>query len=151
MRFSKKIPPGYLDQNKDDEAKFGDLVGWKQILNRAKETSKPIIFVTDEKYDDWWWRINDEIVGTRHELVKEAKDFAGVFFCMYNSRLFHKQAAKYLKRKINQNVNKEITEVTGGSVSQKEMNVSPDKILSSSEESFGAGERIDDSIVGEPK
>jgi predicted nucleic acid-binding protein len=80
IRFSKKIPPGFLDQNKDSEAKFGDLVGWKQIMFYAKKVNKPIIFVTDEKYDDWWWRINKENFGARYELIKEINDFAGVFF-----------------------------------------------------------------------
>jgi hypothetical protein len=150
-RFFKKIPPGYLDQNKDDEAKYGDLVGWKQILNYAKETSKPVIFVTDEKYDDWWWKINDEIIGTRYELVKEIKDHSGVFFCMYNSRLFHKQAAKYLKRKLNQNVAKEITEITEGGTKKDEINISPDQASLVSKEDFGTGEKIGNPTSGEPR
>ena len=112
VRYSKKIPPGYLDNKKEDESKFGDLVGWKEIMIYAKEVNKPVIFITDENDEDWWWRVNGELVGARYELIKEINDYSGVLFCMYNSRLFHKQAAKFLKRKINQAVEKEIKEIT---------------------------------------
>ncbi len=112
VRYEKRIPPGYLDKKKGGEAQFGDLIGWKQILDQAKSTKKPIIFITNEADEDWWWRINGEIVGARYELIKEAKDFAEVFFCMYNWRLFHKRATKYLKRKIDKKVEREIKEIT---------------------------------------
>ncbi len=152
VRFSKKIPPGFLDQNKDSEAKFGDLIGWKQIMLYAKEVKKPVIFVTDEKYDDWWWKVNKEIVGARYELIKEISDYSGVFFCMYNSRLFHKQAAKYLKKKINQNVNKEIKEITEDrNPFKEEINISPNESIVILEENFGTGEKIDNLSSGEPK
>jgi hypothetical protein len=149
-RFSKKIPPGFLDQTKDAEAKYGDLIGWKQILNYAKEVSKPIIFITDEKYEDWWWKINDEIVGPRYELVKEMSVFCGMFFTMYNSRLFHKQAAKFLKRKINQNVNKEITEITESHLPKEEVNVTPNQVKHNLNEELGTGEKTDCLDAGEP-
>lgn len=114
MRYEKKIPPGYLDAKKGVEDQFGDLIGWKQIMIQAKKVQKPIIFVTNETSEDWWWKmkINGEIVGARYELTKEIKDFAGVFFCMYNWRLFHKQAIKYLRRKIDKKIEKEIKEIT---------------------------------------
>jgi predicted transglutaminase-like cysteine proteinase len=74
------------------------------------------------------------------------------FFCMYNSRLFHKQAAKYLKRKINQNVNREIKEITENNIiPNEEINISPNENITSSQENFGTGERVEDLNIGEPK
>ena len=111
LRYDKQVPPGYLDRKKGGEAQFGDLIGWKQILEYAKEIKKPIIFITSENDEDWWWKINGKTIGARHELVKEIKDFSSVFFCMYNWRLFHKQAAKYLKRRVDKKIEKEIRQI----------------------------------------
>lgn len=128
-RNLKRIPPGYLDNKKHDESKFGDLVGWNQIMIYANEIKKPIIFITDENDEDWWWKINGEMAGARYELIKEIGDYAGVFFCMYNSRLFHKQAAKFLKRKINQEVEKEIKEITENKMHNSNLVASSDDIV----------------------
>jgi hypothetical protein len=132
-RYTKKTPPGYLDDKKDNEAKFGDLIGWKQILNYAKGAQKPIIFINDEDDEDWWWRVKGELVGARYELTKEIKDFAGVFFCMYNSRLFHKQAAKYLKRKLDKKITEEIKEITERKRAVEEISVSSEESVTPTE------------------
>lgn len=133
-RYAKKIPPGYLDDKKDSETKFGDLIGWKQIMIYAKQAQKPIIFINDEDDEDWWRRIKGELVGARYELTKEMKDFADVFFCMYNSKLFHKQATKYLKRKVDKKVVEEIKEITEKKhTDDEEKSVSFEKSITPSE------------------
>lgn len=40
LRYDKKIPPGYQDDKKSEGHKFGDLVLWNQILNKAKKKKK---------------------------------------------------------------------------------------------------------------
>lgn len=110
-RYKKKLPPGYLDSKKNGDEKFGDLVGWEQIIKFASTTKKPIIFVTNESDEDWWQIISGETVGARYELVKEMEDSAGVFFCMYSWWGFHREATKYLKRKTDREVTSEIKEV----------------------------------------
>ena len=112
MRYAKKIPPGYADGKKEGEGQFGDWVGWKQILNYAKQEKTPIILVTDDDKEDWWWKVKGEVFGARYELSEEIRDVAGVFFCMYNSKLFLKQATKYLKRKLDKKAASEIREIT---------------------------------------
>jgi len=47
-RYKKKIPPGYKDQNKDDNIKFNDLFIWKEIISYAKKNKKDVIFITDD-------------------------------------------------------------------------------------------------------
>src|SRR3989338_5382621 len=55
-RYSNNIPPGYEDApNKDDERRYGDLILWYQIIDKAKNSKKPIIFITRDKKEDWWW------------------------------------------------------------------------------------------------
>ena len=89
-RFKNKVPPGYEDEkNKSGNRKFGDLVLWKQVIAKAKELSKPVLLVTDERKNDWWWKIKDgRNMGPRHELVSEIKNEAQVDFHMYSSERF---------------------------------------------------------------
>ena len=68
VRFNTLVPPGYADLDKKEsyvygkvkiEAKFGDLIIWKQIIKHAKENGiKSVIFITDDDKDDWWWIVN---------------------------------------------------------------------------------------------
>jgi len=47
-RYAKKIPPGYRDASKPDDKAFGDLIIWKQLLEKAKQHTKGIILVTND-------------------------------------------------------------------------------------------------------
>jgi hypothetical protein len=62
VRFLDKIPPGYKDNGKKDNSskdtrKYGDLVVWKQILDKSKELKQGIILITDDRKEDWWVRL----------------------------------------------------------------------------------------------
>jgi len=48
-RYRLKIPPGFEDDGKQDDKKFGDLVIWKQILDHVKSAGKSVIFITDDE------------------------------------------------------------------------------------------------------
>jgi hypothetical protein len=67
VRYERKIPPGYSDIGKDKnvsdssflhagieyERKYGDLILWKQLIEKAKETdSKAVLFVTSDTKED---------------------------------------------------------------------------------------------------
>lgn len=72
-RYSNKLPPGYKDAKKHegDRHRFGDLIIWLQIIEHAKNEAKDIIFVTDDKKEDWWEEYKDNRIGPRHELIRE--------------------------------------------------------------------------------
>jgi hypothetical protein len=91
-RYAKKIPPGFLDADKSDEEKYGDLVLWTEIIERAKSTSKPVIFVTDDQKEDWWLRVNGRTIGPRPELVAEFWGAAHQLFYMYGTDRFIEMA-----------------------------------------------------------
>jgi|GEM_PF-2906835 len=100
-RYSKSIPPGYKDQKKEDEAyriiprKYGDLAVWKQIINKAKETKKPVIFVTNDAKDDWVsYGQEKRNLGAKAALRKELLREAGVDFFLYSSDVFLDNAHK---------------------------------------------------------
>jgi len=112
-RYEKKIPPGYEDAKaKKDDKKFGDLILWKQLIKIAKEKSQPIILITDERKEDWWWKINDgRIMGPRYELVQEMKVISQVDFHMYSSERFLSFGLKYLNVHVNKKAIEELKEI----------------------------------------
>lgn len=88
-RYEKGVPPGYSDSKKASIEKYGDLVLWLQTLDKAKQAQKPIILVTDDTKEDWWWKYGDNItIGPRPELVKEMLLNSGVNFYMYLTNLW---------------------------------------------------------------
>lgn len=112
LRYDKKTPPGYEDNKKSEEHKFGDLVLWKQILNKAKTEKKAIILISDERKEDWLWKIKDgRTIGPRQELVEEIKSFANSDFHIYTSERFLDFGQNYLKGIVNNRAIKEIEEV----------------------------------------
>lgn len=70
-RYEQKIPPGFKDKDDSNPNQYGDLVIWKEILNLGEEKKQPVIFVTDDAKEDWWWKHGGETQGPRVELVNE--------------------------------------------------------------------------------
>lgn len=112
-RYELKQPPGYEDEKtKKDNRKYGDLILWKQIIKVAKEKKIPIILITDERKEDWWWKIKDgRNMGPRHELVNEMKQEARVDFHMYSSERFMSYGVRYLKEQVNKKAIEELQEI----------------------------------------
>ena len=111
-RYDKHVPPGYLDADKPEQReKYGDVIIWFQIIDKAKEAKKPIVFVTDDTKEDWWWKFQGRTIGTRPELIEEIKAKAEVPFYMYRSDQFMDYAREYLNQKIDQKAIDEIKEV----------------------------------------
>ena len=111
LRYEAEIPPGYMDGGKGIN-KYGDLVLWYQIIDKAEKTKTPIIFITDEKKEDWWDKAEQEIVGPRHELVQEIRDKSGVMFHMYRQENFLRFANSYLMQAISESAIDEIETIS---------------------------------------
>jgi hypothetical protein len=111
-RYKDKIPPGFKDQVKDGEKrKFGDLVLWFQLIDKAIAEKKPVIFITDDAKEDWWWKSSNKTIGPRPELVDEIKAKAGVDFYIYSSDRFMEFARKYLNQSVEKSAIEEVKEV----------------------------------------
>ena len=87
-RYSKKIPPGFKDSKKDDDKKYGDLILWKQIIDKAKEIQKPIIFISGDVKEDWWLEKDGKRIMPLPQLKKEIFDEAGIDFHIYTADRF---------------------------------------------------------------
>lgn len=98
LRYANSIPPGFADKSKDgDRRRFGDLVLWMQVLDRAKADSKPIIIVTDDTKEDWFLRIGGKVAGPHPELINEMRREAGVACYIYAANQFVQLAGTYLR------------------------------------------------------
>lgn len=90
FRYAHNIPPGYADTKDKDEAdekdktsltkKYGDLIIWKEILNHLVdnkgEADNNVIFVTDERKEDFWNLNRNKITGPRPELINEFAQYS---------------------------------------------------------------------------
>ena len=72
---NRDIPPASKDK------KYGDLIGWFQIIDYAKKNSKPVILITDDK--DWFHEYKGK-TKPHPRMVQEIYDKAGVGFYLYN-------------------------------------------------------------------
>ena len=73
------------------------------MLDKAEQDELPILFVTNDQKEDWWWKSGGKVIGPRQELVEEMHRRAGVPFYMYQVDRFLEQAVTFL----NQQVSKE--------------------------------------------
>ena len=101
-RYKLLKPPGFKDANeKEDERKYGDFILWKQILEFAKKESRPIIFVTGEKKEDWWVKKNNKIISPHVELRREFHEYVHQPFWMYQTQDFLQKAKDKLMVEID--------------------------------------------------
>jgi len=109
-RYKENIPPGYSDKSKPGNEKYGDLIIWKEILKKSKETDNPIILVTGEKKEDWFLTTKiGKTIGPRPELIGEIKKEKDILFYCYPTNTFLKYYAKeYLEAKIDKEIIKEV-------------------------------------------
>lgn len=105
-RYEKKIPPGYEDSSKANhesphyyynslkyERRFGDLIIWKQIIDKAKDSGiKKVIFITDDSKEDWWYILDSrgkKKIGPHAHLQCEIFEETDIeLFFMYNTSSF---------------------------------------------------------------
>jgi hypothetical protein len=53
-RYGRRMPPGFKDDKKPEDKKYGDLILWYQIIDEAKKSKKPIVLISGDVKDDWW-------------------------------------------------------------------------------------------------
>lgn len=118
-RYEEKVPPGFRDSKKKDESStncYGDLVLWKQLIEKSAHEKKALIFVTDDNKDDWWIKENGVSISVRKELIKEFHDGTGMRIIVYCAMDF----LKYVQAKHEDSVKEDtINEVEKVSSSRR--------------------------------
>lgn len=119
-RYSKQIPPGYMDFAKNGNGKnddnlhgynkvrpYGDFIIWKQSIDYAKDKTN-IIIITDDIKEDWYVRAQGKTIGPRHELLAEFKELTGKTLHVYQSDMFIERITSLLGITKNQGAVDEI-------------------------------------------
>ena len=117
-RYEEETPPGYRDRNNKNENEYGDLIIWKEILRHGKETTRPVIFVTDDRKDDWWWKSHGETRGPRVELVDEFWESAHRRVHFYEPLRFLEYAKEQVGVEISSQSLEEVQEVSSADESE---------------------------------
>ena len=90
QRYDKKIPPGYKDENKPDDKKYGDLIVWKQIMSYAKENQRHVIFVSSDTKEDWYLKEGAQLIMPHPLLFQEFEKETEKHILIYSLELFLK-------------------------------------------------------------
>lgn len=111
-RYEKKIPPGFKDDQKPDNKKYGDLIMWYQTIDKAKECGKPIILISTDIKEDWWLEKDGKRIMPLPQLKKEMHDKAKVGFHIYTADRFLEYSTSSIKNKrVTTNTIKEVRKV----------------------------------------
>ena len=110
-RYQTKTPPGYKDSNKPIPDRYGDLILWFEVIEFSKKQNKPIIFVTDDRKEDWWYIHNGKTIGPRPELINEFISQTGMNFYMYSADRFMFEVRNYLGKQIQDQTIEEIEDI----------------------------------------
>ncbi|HAS46735.1 MAG TPA: hypothetical protein DCS93_39995 [Microscillaceae bacterium] len=123
VRYKSNIPPGFKDgKNKPFPQKYGDLVLWKELILYSESQKKPVIFVTDEKKEDWWEKHSGKVIRPHQHLVKEFFDKTKSNFYMYSSFNFLKYAKVRLNDEIEQKAIDEVEELANSQLKNQQLN-----------------------------
>ena len=109
-RWSKKIPPGYKDANKEGN-NYGDFIIWKEILKYSQCYKKDIVFITEDRKEDWWNKCEGRIIGPRIELRDEFYEITKCGFHMYNINSFIDIVEKETGTQVEQGVKNEVNDL----------------------------------------
>jgi len=111
-RFIEKIPPGYQDSSdKPGDKQYGDLILWNQIIDYSTINEKPIIFVIDDRKEDWWLKKSGKTLGPRPELLQEFYLHTKNRIYIYSSDRFMKYAEEYLGEEVDKGSIDEVQKV----------------------------------------
>lgn len=109
-RYINQIPPGYSDDGKAKDGdsflaqldRYGDLIIWHQILDKARCGSHDVVLVTDDRKADWWQIQSGKTLGPRPELIREFADETQRAFYMYRSGRFMQVTADSTDRELDE-------------------------------------------------
>ena len=114
-RYDEKVPPGYMDEkekrNKGNRSLYGDVIVWKQTIEKAKEIQESIIFVTDDLKEDWWYKFKGKTISPRPELIKEYRIETNKRVNIYQADRFLELANKNLSQNTDQDAIEEVRNV----------------------------------------
>ncbi len=111
-RFEARVPPGYRDREKPEPQRYGDLLIWLQMIEHSKEADQPVLFITDDSKEDWWWISHGQRLGARRELSEEFLSESGCHFLILAPDRFMSLARERLGSHVTDEAVKEVVEAS---------------------------------------
>lgn len=111
-RYEAKQPPGYKDGHKPEPDRYGDLILWFQLLDKAAADDTAVIFVGDDQKEDWWREFKGRKIGPRIELVDEFRDRTGKRIYFLTPHGLMELAKKYDDASISKDTVQEVAQVS---------------------------------------
>lgn len=141
-RYDLKIPPGYMDaKDKPGNEKYNDYIIWSEVISYAQNMKKNIIFVTDDRKEDWWQDYKGRTLGPRLELIHEFYKETGLDCLIYRPHNF----IEYASQSFNvgseniSNVVDEISKVNTARETQLQLSYLSKSALDVLDEDYGIG------------
>ncbi|WP_148305740.1 PIN domain-containing protein [Streptomyces collinus] len=122
-RAGDRIPPGYRDSGKADNA-HGDYFVWEQVLREAKLREMPVILVTNDTKDDWVYSEAGLTIGPHPKLISEFKERCGQDFLLTDLGTFLKVAKSELGAIVSEST---VAQAQEGSSNTKTLHLHPDE------------------------
>ena len=109
-RYEKRIPPGYMDASKKDNS-YGDYIIWSSLIGKAKNEDKPLIFITNDRKEDWWL-VNGKVkIGPNPKLRQEFYEKTNNEVYLYTFKQFAEKMKDKLSLIVTENDIDEINKV----------------------------------------
>lgn len=117
MRFAAGISPGFKDSSKPDfinfygfpvDAKYGDLIIWKQLIDFSSKNNSNLIFISSDQKADW--KENGRI---RSDLALEFNKKTGKRIYMFTPAEFLVRFQDELERELSQSTSNELADIEG--------------------------------------
>ena len=114
-RYDEKVPPGFMDakdkQNEGNRSLYGDIIVWKQVMEKAKQIDNSIILITDDLKEDWWYKFKGKTISPRIELIKEFREETNKRINIYQADRFLELANKNLSQQTTKEAIQEVRDV----------------------------------------
>lgn len=107
-RYKDQTPPGYRDVNKPINLRYGDLIVWKQILQKSIESKVDVIFVLDDNKEDWWLEHQGKTISARPELLREFYNNTKQNIHFYKPFQFLEYSNQYLNSSVKEEIIEEV-------------------------------------------
>jgi hypothetical protein len=108
-RYERKQPPGYEDKDKPAPRCYGDLAIWLETIACSEAEGKPVILITEERKQDWWWIWKGKRIGPRPEMVAELAEKAQQSLLLYNLAQFMQKGASALGLEFSEDEREDVT------------------------------------------